>query len=85
MPGVGNSIAEDLWNIGFRSLDEIKTQDPYEMYEKCCEYQGIRVDRCVLYVMKCIQYYLNTENQDPELLKWWNWSDDNLKKNYRNK
>ena len=80
MPAVGKSVAGDLWNLGFRKLDEIKTQDPNDLYERLCIFQGVRIDRCMLYTFKCINYYLNNEKPDPELLKWWNWSDENLKK-----
>jgi nucleotidyltransferase/DNA polymerase involved in DNA repair len=28
VPGVGKSIAEDLWNLGLRSVSDLKKQDP---------------------------------------------------------
>lgn len=28
IPGVGKVIAEDFWNIGLRSIDDLKEQDP---------------------------------------------------------
>ena len=31
IPGVGKSIANDLWTMGFRSLQELKDQDPEAM------------------------------------------------------
>ncbi|XDD50670.1 helix-hairpin-helix domain-containing protein [Leptospira sp. WS92.C1] len=75
LPGVGKSIAMDYWNLGFRSLDEIKKEDPEKLYLRICEYQGGHVDRCMLYVFRCVSYALNTKKPDSEKLKWWNWKD----------
>ncbi len=73
IPGVGKSIAEDLWNQGFRSVGELKNEDPEKMYQKQCEIQGIKVDRCLLYVFRCAVYFASNQKHDPKLLKWWNW------------
>ena len=75
IPGVGKSISQDLWNLGLRSLQELKDQDPEELYLKICAYQGNQVDRCMLYVFRCAVYYASNEQHDAELLKWWNWKD----------
>ena len=73
IPGVGKSIANDLWNIGLRSLQDLKNADPQKLYEQLCHFQKCHVDRCVLYVFRCAVYYASTANHDSELLKWWNW------------
>ena len=75
IPGVGPSIAEDLWNIGLRSLNDLKNADPEELYQDSCRFQNASVDRCVLYVFRCAAYFVSTKNHDQELLKWWNWKD----------
>lgn len=75
IPGVGKSIAADLYNLGFRSLEQIKQADPETMFQNLCLFQGVRIDRCVLYVFRCASYFLNHVNHDRELLKWWNWKD----------
>ena len=75
IPGVGKSIALDLWDQGFRSVDELKGRDPEEMYVRQCELQGGPVDRCLLYTFRCAVYYASNERHEPELLKWWNWKD----------
>ncbi|HET9921203.1 MAG TPA: helix-hairpin-helix domain-containing protein [Ktedonobacteraceae bacterium] len=75
IPGIGKSLARDLWNLGFRSIEELRGQDPEEMYVKQCALQGTQVDRCVLYTFRCAVYYASNEEHDPELLKWWNWKD----------
>lgn len=73
IPGVGPSIAEDLWNIGIRSIKDLKQQSPDALYEKICNYQNCQVDRCILYVFRLAVYYATETKHDPERLKWWNW------------
>jgi len=70
MPGVGKTIAQDLWDLGYRSIEEFRSKNPEQMYERLCEHQGCHVDRCMLYVFRCIVYYAETpDDPDPELLK----------------
>jgi len=75
IPGVGKSIARDLWNLGVRSPADLRGQDPELLYERLCAYQGARIDRCMLYVFRCAVYFASHEQHEPELLKWWNWKD----------
>jgi Pathogenicity locus len=75
IPGIGKSIAEDLWNLGMRSVQDLKEQKPTELYDRLCILQDTKVDRCMLYVFRCAIYYATEEHYDPELLKWWNWKD----------
>ncbi|HEX9132414.1 MAG TPA: helix-hairpin-helix domain-containing protein [Ktedonobacteraceae bacterium] len=79
VPGVGKSIAEDLWNLGLRAVSDLKNQDPEDLYLRLCAFQGTHVDRCMLYVFRCAVYYASNDIHDPELLKWWNWKDANPK------
>lgn len=75
IPGVGESIAEDLWELGYRGVLELRGQNPEVMYNKFCDIKGRPIDRCLLYVFRCAVYFSEEENPDPELLKWWNWTD----------
>jgi Pathogenicity locus len=75
IPGVGKRIAEDLWNLGLRSVSDLKNQDPEDLYLRLCALQGTHIDRCMLYVFRCAVYYASNDSHDPELLKWWNWKD----------
>ena len=80
IPGVGNSIAEDLWNLGYRSIHELKNENPEKMYIKSCRLAGQKIDRCLLYVYRCAVYFASNKSYDSEMLKWWNWKDNNLNK-----
>ncbi len=75
IPGVGKSIAEDLWNLGLRSISDLESRDPEALYMNLCALQGTHVDRCMLYVFRCAVYYASNDTYDAELLKWWNWKD----------
>lgn len=79
IPGVGKSIAEDLWDLGIRSVGDLRARDPEDLYFKHCAQKGGPVDRCVLYVFRCANYYASHERHDPELLKWWNWKDERIR------
>jgi hypothetical protein len=73
IPGVGPSIEGDLLAIGVRRIDDLVGRDPQDLYERVCARQGLQVDRCLLYVMRCAVYYAEHPDPDPELLKWWVW------------
>ncbi len=79
IPGIGKSIAVDLWDLGYRSIDSLKGQDPEAMYQALCFRQGGHVDRCMLYVFRCAVYFASHDSHDPDLLKWWNWSDKKMR------
>lgn len=81
IPSVGKSIANDLWNIGIRSIDDMKSQDPDVLFDLSNRFAGMVQDRCLLYSFRCAVYYAKTEpqNRDSELLKWWNWKDTRTK------
>ena len=55
VPGVGPSMADDLWALGYRSVAELS---------------GGHVDRCALYVFRCAVYVTSNERHNSELLKW---------------
>jgi len=73
IPGVGPSIAANLYRIGIHEVAALRGQDPERLYEALCRYEGQHVDRCALYVFRCAVYFATESRHDPELLKWWNW------------
>ena len=75
IPGVGKSIAEDLFLLGYNSPSELVEQSPELMYQSLCEKTKVHQDKCLLYVFRCAVYYAKEPNPTPELLKWWNWKD----------
>jgi hypothetical protein len=77
IPGVGKSIALDLWNIGIRKIADLQNFDAEHLYILSNQYAGIQQDKCLLYVFRCAVYYANTspEERQDEKLKWWSWKD----------
>jgi len=76
IPGVGASIAADLFNIGIRQVSDLKAKDPETLYQSSNRFAGTVQDRCLLYVFRCAVYYAsNPKHRDAEKLKWWNWKD----------
>lgn len=75
IPGVGKSVAVDLWNIGIRKISDLVGRNAEEMYETLCCVTGLKQDKCFIYVFRCAVYFAETpENErEPEKLKWWNW------------
>jgi hypothetical protein len=77
IPGVGKAVAHDLYNLGYKSISELKDQDPEVIYVMHNNLRGQVQDICMLYTFRCAVYFANTQNkkQDPDKLKWWNWMD----------
>jgi len=72
IPGVGKSIANDLWQIGIRKVDDLIGKDPEKLYEESNRYAGVVQDRCLLYVFRCAVYFASNATHEKEKLKWWN-------------
>lgn len=75
IPGVGKSIAQDLYNLGYRSVTDLRGENPEQMYQKSCEKAGSKIDPCLLYVYRCAVYFATEKKPKTEKLKWWYWKD----------
>jgi len=77
IPGVGKSIANDLWRIGIREVSDLVGKDPEVLYDLSNKFAGTVQDRCLLYVFRCAVYFAETpeDEQEKERLQWWNWKD----------
>ncbi|MFM9839921.1 MAG: helix-hairpin-helix domain-containing protein [Cyclobacteriaceae bacterium] len=47
IPGVGISIATDLWRIGITSIRDLKGKDPVILYDQSNQVAGCTQDRCL--------------------------------------
>lgn len=75
IPGVGPSIAKDLYDLGIRTVSDLKGKKPEKMYFDLCRKRGQHIDRCMLYVFRCAVYYASHKKHSPAKLLWWNWKD----------
>ena len=75
IPGVGPSIANDLYELGIRKVEDLKGKDAEALYRQSNDLAGCLQDRCLLYVFRCAVYFAETppEQQDNDKLKWWHW------------
>jgi hypothetical protein len=85
IPGVGPTIARNLFAIGIHRIGQLKGRSPETLYRRLERHEGAPVDRCALYVMRCAVYYAENERRSPRLLKWWNWMDGAMKPGRRAK
>ena len=78
IPGVGKVVAIDLWNLGYKSIHDLKQQDAEEIYIRHNDLRGQVQDICMLYTFRCAVYFADTygDIQEPEKLKWWYWMDE---------
>ena len=75
IPGVGKRLSQDLVDLGYSKVEDLRGEDPERMYQSLCSQRGQHIDRCVLYVFRCAVYFASNSVHEPELLKWWNWKD----------
>ncbi len=75
IPGVGPRIALCLLDLGYSQVEDLKRENPEEMFHKLCQLRDKKIDRCVLYVFRETVYFASNTNHDAALLKWWNWKD----------
>ncbi len=75
IPGIGPSLAADLYSLGIRKVEGLAGRDPEVLYDRLMKQVGGHVDRCVLYTFRCAVYFAEQTKPKPEKLKWWNWKD----------
>jgi len=75
IPGVGRSIASYLVELDILHISDLEGKDPESLFTRFCVMRGARIDRCLLYVFRCAVYFAETDDPDPEKLKWWHWKD----------
>lgn len=75
LPGIGPSIAEDLYRIGVHSVRAVAKSDPEKLYARRNTRVGRTEDRCLLYTFYCAQYCASTPEGKwvESKTKWWNW------------
>lgn len=76
IPGVGPSIAQDLRELGMDRVAQLRGRHPQTLNEqRIARWQcQCPIDRCMLYVLRCVMYYAEG-GHEPEPLRWWNRKD----------
>lgn len=76
MINVGPATAQDLIDLGYRDLDELKGEDPVQMYEKLSNQTGVRQDPCVIDIFMATVH--NVETGENRL--WWEFTPERKKR-----
>ena len=71
IPGIGPNMAQDLRNLGYFRVSDLKGQDPELMYKRLKLIHGMEIDPSVLYVFLSAVYFESEDDHDPELLNSW--------------
>lgn len=79
IPWIGPKSSRAFWDVGVRSVEDLKGEDPEELYEEIRKQGDPTINIVFLYVIRCAIYYLREDHYDPKLLKWWNWKGRRLK------
>ena len=75
LPGVGPATAGDLRSLGIGSRADLAGRSPERLYEALREAAGGRLDRCVLWTLRCAVYHATATAPDPALSDWWLFKD----------
>lgn len=70
LKNVGKAVLHDLELIGIYSIEQLKTQDPDDLFEKLQKVTGSKQNPCVWDVFAAIIHQANTGNAWP----WWYFS-----------
>jgi len=70
LPNIGKTVAHDLTLIGITSPDQLREEDPYNLYVRFCEAFGERQDPCMLDVLMSITDFMN----GGEARVWWDYT-----------
>ncbi len=75
IPNVGERTKQALQNIGITCVEDLKGENPEELYDKDCFVKGFQEDKCQLYLFRMAVYYAEHTDWEEEKLKWWYWKD----------
>lgn len=70
---VGPSIAADFWALGYRSVADLRDQNPKAMVERFEELVGQPVDPCVEDTFRCAVAQATHDDLPAPLRHWWRW------------
>ncbi len=79
LPNIGKTVAADLARVGITSPDQLRGEDPYDLYVRFCTAFTERQDPCMLDVLMSITDFM--DGGDPRV--WWDYTAER-KKRYGN-
>jgi hypothetical protein len=70
LPNIGPSLAADLRRLGIRHPDELRSRDPFQLYQALCQATGKRQDPCVLDTFMAATDFMRGAAPAP----WWHYT-----------
>lgn len=70
LPNIGPALAADLRLIGIRTPAELRSKDPFVLYQKLCAATGQRQDPCVLDTFMAATDFMRGAPAAP----WWTYT-----------
>lgn len=72
--GIGKKMLEDFQKLDVKSVRQLKSCDPQELYNRMCRITNTRQDPCVLDTYRCAIEQARNPNLPDEQKDWWYWS-----------
>jgi hypothetical protein len=70
LPNIGPALAADLRRLGIRQPDELRSRDPFQLYQALCRATGKRQDPCVLDTFMAATDFMRGAAPTP----WWHYT-----------
>jgi hypothetical protein len=74
LSSIGLESARDFVALGLRSVDELKTQDPRDLYARMCRLTKSRQDPCVEDAFRCAIAQAKDPKLPAKMRDWWQWT-----------
>lgn len=70
LPNIGPALAADLRRLGIVRPDELRSRDPFQLYQSLCQATGKRQDPCVLDTFMAATDFMRGAAPTP----WWHYT-----------
>ncbi|MCU0919125.1 MAG: helix-hairpin-helix domain-containing protein [Burkholderiaceae bacterium] len=70
LPNIGPTLAADLRRLGIRHPGELRSRDPFQLYQALCRATGKRQDPCVLDTFMAATDFMRGAAPTP----WWHYT-----------
>jgi len=70
LPNIGPALAADLRRLGIRQPGELRSHDPFQLYQALCQATGKRQDPCVLDTFMAATDFMRGAEPTP----WWHYT-----------
>lgn len=76
IPNVGKRTERDLLAMGYATIASLKGKSGEALYAEECALRGFALDRCQLYLLRAVAYWVNDPSPAREKCAWHLWKDE---------